>query len=125
MKQSRIDSLMEALTNVLIGFLINFFANWLILPWFFGIPADVASFAILGVIYTAISIARSYLLRRAFNGRSVWESMRESVRFCAAVTIILSPLIIVWQLARHAPQAASDLAGEYKDLFRSVWTGRR
>lgn len=77
MKQSRIDSLMEAVTNVLIGFLINFVANWFILPWWFGVEPDFAGFAALGAIYTVISIARSYILRRAFNGRTVWETIRE------------------------------------------------
>lgn len=76
MKQSRIDSLMEAFCNVLIGFSINFVANWLILPWFFGIEADLASFATLGGIYTVISIARSYVIRRVFNGRTVWEAVK-------------------------------------------------
>lgn len=78
MKQSRIDSLMEAVVNVLIGFTINFVANWLILPWFFGIEADLVSFAWLGAIYTVISIARSYAIRRAFNGRTPWEALKEA-----------------------------------------------
>ena len=76
MKQSRIDSLMEAFTNVLIGFAINLVANWLILPWFFGIEPDVARFAALGAIYTAVSIARSYVIRRAFDGRTVWQAAK-------------------------------------------------
>ena len=78
--QSRIDSFMEALTNVAIGFGINFVANWIILPWYFGIEADVGSFAVLGVIYTFISIARSYVIRRAFNGQTVWEALSGRVR---------------------------------------------
>lgn len=80
MKQSRIDSLMEAFTNVFIGFTINFVANWLILPWYFGIETDVVSFAWLGAIYTVISIARSYVIRRAFNGQTVWEAIKGKVR---------------------------------------------
>lgn len=76
MKQSRIDSLMEALVNVAVGFLINFIANWLILPWYFGIEPDLGRFALLGVIYTFISIARSYVIRRAFNGQTIWAAIR-------------------------------------------------
>lgn len=78
--QSRIDSFMEALVNVAIGFGINFLANWLILPWYFGIEPDLGSFALLGVIYTFISIARSYVIRRAFNGQTVWEALSGRVR---------------------------------------------
>ena len=71
---------MEAFTNVFIGFTINFVANWLILPWFFGIEADLASFAWLGAVYTVISIARSYVIRRAFNGQTVWEALKGKIR---------------------------------------------
>ena len=76
MRQSRIDSFMEAITNVLIGFGINFVANGLILPWYFGIEPGLGSFAILGLIYTLISIARTYIIRRAFNGRTVWQAIK-------------------------------------------------
>lgn len=75
-KQSRMDSLMEAFTNVLVGFLINFVANWLILPWYFDIEPDLASFAGLGAIYTVVSIARSYVIRRAFNGQTIWAAIK-------------------------------------------------
>jgi hypothetical protein len=80
MKQSKIDSLMEAVTNVAIGFGINFVANLIILPWWFGIEADAGSFAVLGAIYTVISIARSYVIRRAFNGQTVWDAIKGRVR---------------------------------------------
>lgn len=76
MKQSRLDSLMEAVTNVVIGFLINFVANWLLLPLFLGVTPDMGTFAVLGAAYTAISVARSYAIRRAFNGRTVWQAFR-------------------------------------------------
>lgn len=71
---------MEALVNVAIGFGINFAANWLILPWWFGVEPDLGSFALLGVIYTGISIARSYVIRRAFNGQTVWEAITGRIR---------------------------------------------
>lgn len=77
MKQSRLDSLMEAITNVVIGFTINLIANWLILPWFLDVEPDFASFAALGAMYTAVSVARSYVIRRAFNGRTVWQTLRD------------------------------------------------
>lgn len=75
--QSRIDSLMEALTNVLIGFTINFIANAVILPWYLGVPFSWGGFAVLGLLYTCISVARSYLIRRAFNGRTVWQAIKD------------------------------------------------
>lgn len=74
-KQSKIDSLMEAFTNVFIGFIINFVANWLILPWYFGVEPDFGSFAVLGLIYTGIAIVRSYAIRRLFNGQTIWGAI--------------------------------------------------
>ncbi len=66
MNQTRLGSLIEAIVNVVIGFGINFAANLYVLPWFgFNVTAGQA-FGI-GVIFTAISIARSYAIRRWFN----------------------------------------------------------
>jgi uncharacterized membrane protein (DUF485 family) len=67
MAQTKLGSFVEAWANIAVGFTINFTANMLILPHFgFAITAGKA-FGI-GVIFTAISLARSYVLRRWFNG---------------------------------------------------------
>ena len=67
MAQTRLGSFAEAWANIAVGFAINFTANMLVLPLFgFAITAGKA-FGI-GVIFTVISLARSYLLRRYFNG---------------------------------------------------------
>ena len=68
MTQTRLGSLIEACINVLIGYWINFAANLLILP-LFGWHVTVSQNLALGAIYTAISIARSYAVRRWFNAR--------------------------------------------------------
>ena len=68
MTQTRLGSLIEACINVVIGFWINFAANLLILP-LFGWHVTVSQNLALGAIYTAISIARSYAVRRWFNAR--------------------------------------------------------
>ena len=68
MTQTRLGSLIEACINVAIGYWINFAANLLILP-LFGWHVTVAQNLALGAIYTAISIARSYAVRRWFNAR--------------------------------------------------------
>lgn len=59
-------SLVEALINVAIGFGINFLANWLIFP-LFGFHITLRENLLIGVIYTVISVARSYVIRRWFN----------------------------------------------------------
>lgn len=66
--QSRLGSLIEALANVVIGFSINWCANLLILP-LFGFHVTGSQAFGIGVFFTAISIVRSYALRRWFNAR--------------------------------------------------------
>ena len=68
MTQTRLGSLIEAVFNVVVGFGINFTANLLIFP-LFGWEISAAQNLTLGAIYTAISIARSYVIRRWFNAR--------------------------------------------------------
>ena len=66
MNQTRIGSLIEAVVNVLIGFGINFVANLLVLP-LFGFYVNAHQAFSIGLIFTVISIARSYAIRRWFN----------------------------------------------------------
>jgi hypothetical protein len=68
MNQSRLGSLIEACINVLIGFSINFAANMMILP-LIGFHITAGQNLFIGVLYTAISVCRSYAIRRWFNGR--------------------------------------------------------
>lgn len=64
--QTRKGSFIEACINVLIGFWINFFANLLILP-LIGFNITIGQNIFIGILYTIISIARSYAIRRWFN----------------------------------------------------------
>ena len=66
MSQSRKHSAYEAIINVVVGFSINFALNMLVFP-LFGWEISAAQNIALGVIYTVISIVRSYSLRRLFN----------------------------------------------------------
>lgn len=68
MNQTRLGSLIEAIINVIIGFGINFGANLLILP-LFGFNISLVNNFLMGLIYTVISVARSYFIRRFFNHR--------------------------------------------------------
>lgn len=68
MNQTRLGSLIEALVNVAIGFGINLAANLIVLPWF-GFNVTVSDALGIGVVFTVISIARSYVIRRWFNGQ--------------------------------------------------------
>ena len=67
MAQTKLGSLAEAWANIAVGFGINFAANLIVLPWF-GFDVTAADAFGIGVVFTAISLARSYILRRWFNG---------------------------------------------------------
>lgn len=75
--QSRKGSLTEALINVAIGFSINYCANLLVFP-LFGMHISMTDNVLLGAIYTVISIVRSYVIRRWFNGYIVSAAKRVS-----------------------------------------------
>lgn len=62
-RQTRLESLLEAIINVLIGFAINYLANVFVLRHF-GFDVDLGTAFYISVVFTAISIARGYMIRR-------------------------------------------------------------
>jgi hypothetical protein len=66
MSQTRRASLLEAFVNVLIGFWVSVAANLVILP-FYGVSPGVGVAVEIGVLFTLVSLIRSYALRRMFN----------------------------------------------------------
>ena len=64
--QTRKSSFVESCANLMVGYSINFTANMLIFP-LFGWKISVAQNLWLGGIYTLISLARQYCLRRVFT----------------------------------------------------------
>lgn len=67
-RQSRTGSLIEAGINILIGFWINYFANLVILP-IFGFHITLTENLFMGLLYTVVSVIRSYAVRRWFDAR--------------------------------------------------------
>jgi hypothetical protein len=66
--QTRKASAIEAVTNTAIGWTINFTANIVFLPLLYRPDHNVRSAFLIGVVFTAISLTRQYILRRYFNG---------------------------------------------------------
>ena len=64
--QTKKNSALEAVTNIIIGYLISVTSNWLILPLFGYNVTLLDSFGI-GLAFTFVSLIRSYVLRRIFN----------------------------------------------------------
>jgi hypothetical protein len=64
--QSRAGSLAEALTNVVVGFVVSVLITAVLLPAM-GHAVTLTENILMTAVFTVASIARSYLLRRAFN----------------------------------------------------------
>jgi hypothetical protein len=64
--QSRGTSLLEAATNVAIGFVLALLTQALIYP-LFGIRTTIGTDSTIAVAFTFVSLVRSYLVRRAFE----------------------------------------------------------
>jgi hypothetical protein len=79
MSQTKKGSVYEAIANTAIGWTVNFTANLIVLPWFgFAVTAGQA-FGI-GCVFTVISLVRSYVIRRWFNGLKYWEAPAPTLR---------------------------------------------
>ena len=69
MSQSRLHSFIEAWANVLVGFLVGLISNIVVLP-LFGYKVTMTDAFGMSVVFTVISIVRSYAIRRWFNSFS-------------------------------------------------------
>lgn len=67
--QTRLHSLIESVTNVAIGYGVAVASQLAVFPMF-GIHVPLADNLAIGAWFTAISIARSYLVRRWFTRRT-------------------------------------------------------
>lgn len=67
--QSRTMSFIEAVTNVVVGFALAVLTQVLVFP-VFGIAVTFDQNVSIAVIFTLVSLARGYVLRRVFNRRS-------------------------------------------------------
>ncbi|WP_188708178.1 DUF7220 family protein [Neiella marina] len=78
-QQTKIDSALEAVTNILIGAGIALLAQ---LIWFpvLGKQFTLAENLATTAFFTAVSFTRSYGVRRMFNGRSVYQSLKTKLR---------------------------------------------
>jgi putative effector of murein hydrolase len=64
--QSRRLSLVEAFTNVAVGYVLAVITQIMVFPWF-GIHPSLGENLAIGSIFTGISLLRSYALRRLFE----------------------------------------------------------
>lgn len=72
--QSRALSLVEAAANVAVGYTVAVAANLLVLPAF-GYAVSLRDASAMGLVFTLISLVRSYVLRRLFNSLASGASL--------------------------------------------------
>jgi len=76
-KQSRAMSLVESLANVAVGYGVAVVTQILIFP-IFGLHTTLAQNVMMGALFTLVSIIRSYVLRRVFEGIRAAQHRRRS-----------------------------------------------
>lgn len=66
MKQSRLMSLVESVANVIVGYGVAVVTQILIFP-VFGLQTTLGQNLAMGGVFTIVSLARSFFLRRLFE----------------------------------------------------------
>ena len=66
MKQSLWMSLLESIANVVVGYVVAVGAQLVVFP-LFGMHATLRETLMIGLIFTGVSLVRSFLLRRVFE----------------------------------------------------------
>jgi hypothetical protein len=74
-KQSRRMSLVEASTNVAVGYALAVLTQIIVFP-LFSLRVSLGENLAIGALFTITSIARSYALRRVFEAIRVWPSTK-------------------------------------------------
>ena len=67
--QTRKHSVIESVTNVVVGYLVAVFSQVLVFP-LFDIHIPLGDNFLIGLWFTGISLTRSYLIRRWFTRRT-------------------------------------------------------
>lgn len=66
MQQSRLMSLAESVTNVVVGYVLAIATQIVVFPWF-GIETGLGDHLTIGLAFVGVSLVRGFLLRRLFE----------------------------------------------------------
>ena len=82
-KDSRRKSLVEALIDITVGFMLYLPVNFFVLPLFVnGIEEyNLATMLSISAIYTSIALIRKYLIRRAFVSKTMTKKLQNLTKF--------------------------------------------
>jgi len=67
--QTKLQSLKESFVNVFIGYVVAVLSQLIVFP-IFDIKVEFVDNLAIGVYFTVISLVRSYVIRRYYNGKS-------------------------------------------------------
>lgn len=70
--QTKISSLKESAINIAIGYIVALLSQLTIFPMF-GVHLPLHENMLIGVFFTAVSLARSYAIRRWFNRKAATQ----------------------------------------------------
>lgn len=73
--QSRLGSFIETLINVAIGYVVALLVQLIVYP-LYGASFSLSQNIQIGLIFTAVSVLRGYVIRRWFNARVHRAAMR-------------------------------------------------
>lgn len=65
--QTKLQSLTEAWTNTALAFVVSTWLQQFIMREFFDLHLTVTQSALIVAVFTLISVARNYIIRRTFN----------------------------------------------------------
>lgn len=68
--QTRTQSLVESITNIIIGYTVAIASQLIIFPMF-DISIPLGDNLLIGAYFTIISLVRSYIVRRYFNRKVI------------------------------------------------------
>ena len=66
--QTKRESFIETITSVFVGWVIGVILNMLVLP-LFDYNVSLTDGVLISIIFTAVSVIRSYIIRRWFNSK--------------------------------------------------------
>jgi branched-subunit amino acid ABC-type transport system permease component len=76
-RQHKYDSVLETVTSVAVGFVIAMLTYRYIISPIYGFGSGAKESAGVVTIFTISSMIRQYLVRRFFDGKSVYQGIRE------------------------------------------------
>ena len=77
MKQSKWMSLVESIANVVVGYGVAVVTQILVFPMF-GLHASLNQNLLIGLVFTGVSLVRSYFLRRVFEALRLRQAVSSS-----------------------------------------------